>query len=526
MIRWLAALALAAARRPGRGAGRLRRAARRPARSRRRSAARRTARAAVQAGLRVVFGADDGCLSDGIIGPVTLSFLGAALRPACRWPTAPIPSAAPLDLARRVRGAVARGRRLAARIADPALLAARDRRASTARSSASPARRRLGATALGGAAIPPTARRSTTAALVRRPGRPRRVQAGLAALIAADPTWRRSARRRKRRRPGSRWSASARSTRRWRARRRWSAAVQRLGRIEAAVPGALATLGSPSSPRWLAASRRSGSSRLLGTVPAVVRLLPDYFAEAGRDGRRGRRRPRPARSAAATADLFLARPRGHRGLTARAGIRRRSRRWRSERFDDRDALGGGDQCGVLGRQPARLRRAAGRGGGGAARRRRARSTALDAEGLKRLALRPRARGRPACPGAAAGPRERQPRRSSPPGSRRRSARRSGRPSGAAAGLAADAAAAAAEDVSPAPDTPAPGHPRRGAGERPSEEFAITDTLAAAARGRGRRPGVLRCDQRLALPAAVEPRRWCARTCWRRWQPVVAGLRGP
>jgi hypothetical protein len=30
---------------------------------------------AIQAGLRVVFGADSGFLTDGIVGPVTLSFL-------------------------------------------------------------------------------------------------------------------------------------------------------------------------------------------------------------------------------------------------------------------------------------------------------------------------------------------------------------------------------------------------------------------------------------------------------------------
>ena len=236
-------------------------------------------RAAVQAGLRVVFGADDGSLADGIIGPVTLSFLGelCAQRAARGGHRARsrAPSIWPAQYAALVAAAAPTG---ACASPIPRLLAAATPGFSR------DVLRLAGSPEIGGGGAGRNRDRDDCAALARpAPGRrrgPARLRAGLAAWSTPIRPRRRRARARAARRALA--GRSARSIRRRRAPRRWLATVARLGGIAAAVPGAVGDprLAASSPPGW-PRRPRCGSSRLLGTVPAVVRAPGRVLAEAG-----------------------------------------------------------------------------------------------------------------------------------------------------------------------------------------------------------------------------------------------------
>ena len=233
------------------------------------------ARAAVQAGLRVAFGEDARDLSDGVIGPVTLSFLGQL---CAQVPLAAgtDPVAGTLDLAREYAALSREADDWTARIADPALLAAATAtfNRDVLRLAGPP---QTSAQALAGTSDPADCAALATAELPADPAGLVRLQAGLAALLDADPNLTPLGDA-----PETR-AALAQVCAAYPAGGTAAlvAEVQRLGDIAAAVPDALPTLASPQFARWLEASQAVRLGRLLGTVPAVVRLLQDYLAEAG-----------------------------------------------------------------------------------------------------------------------------------------------------------------------------------------------------------------------------------------------------
>ena len=305
----------------------------------------------------------------------------------------------------RIRGALARGRRLDRAHRRSGAARGGDRRLQPRR----PAPRRPAADFRAGAGRNQRSRRLRGArdgGAGGRPGRPRAVAGGpRGAASTPIPTWRRSASRRKRRRPGSRWSASAPPIRPA-GRRRWWRKCSGSGDIAAAVPGALATLASPQFARWLEASQAVRLGRLLGTVPAVVRLLQDYLAEAGPVTVAEVPGCEPP-DAAAMPTWFALDPADLEKLAARATLQAALAPVAAERFADRDALVGAVN-GVLGLS---LPDCGARRVEATVARHEDDATvyALDPEGLQHLALVPDlADVLPAAP-AAGGGRERQPR---------------------------------------------------------------------------------------------------------------------
>ena len=422
------------------------------------------ARAAVQAGLRVAFGEDARDLSDGVIGPVTLSFLGQL---CAQVPLAAgtDPVAGTLDLAREYAALSREADDWTARIADPALLAAATAtfNRDVLRLAGPP---QTSAQALAGTSDPADCAALATAELPADPAGLVRLQAGLAALLDADPNLTPLGDA-----PETR-AALAQACAAYPAGGTAAlvAEVQRLGDIAAAVPDALPTLASAQFARWLEASQAVRLGRLLGTVPAVVRLLQDYLAEAGPVTIAEVPGCEPP-DAAAIPTWFALDPADLEKLAARATLNAALAPIAAERFADRDALVAAVN-GVLGLS---LPDCGARRVQATVARHEEEATvyALDAEALQHLALVPDlADVLPALqPLAAIESDSREALEAGVEAAVRASVRET---AAAAATRAADAAAAAAENVSPSPDTPAPGIPAA-APAAPSEEFAITES---------------------------------------------------
>ncbi len=246
--------------------------------------------------------------------------------------------------------------------------------------------------------------------------------------------------------------------------------MQRFGQLSAAAPDALADLASPAFADWLAKDRVVRLGRLLGSVPAVLRLLADYRSEAPPPAvAEVPGCPAPDDSAVPT--YFALSAADLERLAARSALHTALAPVAAERFADRTGLVDAVDA-VLG---VSLPDCGARRVEATLTRHEAEATVydLDPDGLQQLALDPDLGDvLPAL----------QPLAKAESASRDvlvagiEAAIRSavGQAAGAAATQAADAAAAAAEDVSPSPDTPAPGMPAAEA-KPPAEEFAITDS---------------------------------------------------
>lgn len=427
-------------------------------------------RAAVQAGLRAAFGEDARDLSDGVIGPVTLSFL-AQLCQQVPLAEGTEPVAGTLDLAREYAALGAAQDDWTLRLADPALLAGLApfdrRRLRLAGPPATSAAALADAPELTGCAVLATAELGLDAAGLAT------THASLAALSAADPDLgpADAALAETEAGPETR-AALARACTLYPAARP-EELVAELGAyaaLAAAIPDALPTLASPDFARWLEASQAVRMGRLLGTVPAVVRLLADYRAEVG---------PAPAIDLAdcgaapeAVPTWFAFEPADLERLAARASLAAALAPLAEQRFADRDGLLAAVN-GVLGVGAPDC--AARRVAAAVARHETAATVfALDPAGLQQLALAPDLGDvLPAlAPFATVEAASREALEAGIEAAIRGSVRAA---AGAAATQAADAAAAAAEDVTPSPDLPAPGMPAAAAAAPPAEEFAITET---------------------------------------------------
>ncbi|WP_111429161.1 hypothetical protein [Rhodobacteraceae bacterium DSL-40] len=509
-------------------------------------------RSLIQAGLRVYFGADGGFLSDGIIGPVTVSFL----RKLCE--TMPLaagtdPVGGTLDVAREFGALSSASPGWPARLGDPALLestaAGPEFNRAAVRLAGGPA---MAAGVFGGLreaeGCDGLADHDFSGARVS----PADLQAGLAALASADPGL--APLPQPLAEPGI-----GPETRGVLAQvcalyplkggpDALASAMARYGALETAVPNAVGLLGAPGFALWLGEDRVARLGRLVATAPAVVRLLGEFNGSATPPSAEGLPPVCAAPSDEERPTYYALTARDMEALAARSGIQAALAPVTAERFRSRTELAAAVGT-ALGLDPkectARLVETI-------IDRNEAASLVydLDPEALKRLALRPELAGTLAAVSGLGGlESETRPALETAVEAAIRTA--VGASEQEVAGAAAEAAAAAAEDVSPAPDMAAAGFEGPEALEAP-QEFAITDSSLLvieaevtekaffdAINATPYRPvqsrDMVRADMLLALRPVVQQRTAAAtasqletvmttlRTRWRLGDAVVAAL---
>ena len=472
----------------------------------------RTDASAMQAGLRVVFGADSGFLSDGIIGPVTLSFL----EQLCR--SVPLAEGTELvggtaDLARQY--AVLSGLRSGwpGRISDPRFLA--DAAAPGVRFNRAIVQL-AGAPEMAAAALGAEVRAVDCAGLADLPidgAAAAELRGGLAAIVAADPEIGPAAAGGRDRPRGARGAGAGvrgLSDRRWSgggagvgqpARRDRSRSARR-GR-DARVAGLCGVAGGGAHGAAEPPPRHAAGGR---AAPGRIRA-----AAGGRSGARGRAAPvLPRAGRRRCPDLSLDRAR-------RPGAADRARRnSRGAGAGGRAALrapggaGGGARDRARGRRAGLRRHAGGRGGGTPRRQRdglQPRRRAGETAGAS-----PHARRGGPGPRPAAGARERQPGRARR-GRRGGGARldRRGRRGGGQQRRRRRGRGGRGRE-------PVPGHRRRGHSRRrrtpssPSRSPSPTPRSSRSRRSFRTTRSWMRSPPRPT--GRSRPGRWSAPTCWR------------
>ena len=273
------------------------------------------------------------------------------------------------------------------------------------------------------------------------------------------------------------------------------------GAVVAAVPTPR-ILGDPDFARWLAERQVVRVTRLLGTVPAVVALLEEYRASAPR-----RRCADPVADGCPAAADDMPTYYGLDPPTSRRSPRARGSRRRWRRSRPSGSRTGATWSTRSTRCSAWARRTAGRSLVDAAVTRHAPERGLQPRRrskLQDLALRPQL-GELMPAVAPLQELESDDRDALTAGLVAAVRDTVGKTLGVAAGAAADAAAAAAEDVSPSPDTPAPGIPPaepRPIGRRSSRS---PTRRCCCCKPDVARPGLSCRDQRLALPSGRDAR---------------------
>ncbi|MEM8572388.1 MAG: hypothetical protein AAGG56_15985 [Pseudomonadota bacterium] len=437
-------------------------------------------RSLIQAGLRVYFGADTGFLSDGIIGPVSSSFLSQLCDQIPLQTGTDIVSGT-LDVARAFGELSGQSPDWRATLLDPRLLEGAPTGHATLRLAG-------GGTMAASVFAAGHANDATTCAMIETHDfsqadvTPERVQRAVSALGEIDPALAGLAA------PASEPGLGP-ATRTALARicefypleggpDRLAAALDRLGRLEAARPGAMALIASDRFALWLSDAPVARIPRLLGSAPAALALLAEFeppegdstpveTAQTGANPRLACRAP----AERSGPEYFSLSADDLEALSARTGIHATLGPLSAQRFATRDALHLAISE-ALGVEPASC-------AGQVAAHVLEENTeiaevfSLDPDAVSTLALKPEMA---ATLGALSDLNGIEATQREELEAAIESAVRAtvGDAQEEAAGEAADVAAAAAEDVTPAPDTAAPGFDFFEPIERP-QEFAITDT---------------------------------------------------